>query len=180
MVLVTFKFKNFKYTINNIIYLYMCSVILAGFLYFLKIEFNNISYIISMLFAPIILYLYIKEQKKLKKVVNYYKNVIITLKNNKTIKLNGFIDSGNKLQDPITNKYIILINKNILNGIYNIRSPMYIPINTINNKSLLECIGIKNIIIDSKTYTNYLLGLSDTFNGFDGIECLLNYHLLEE
>ena len=180
MVIITYKFKDIKYFINNIIYLYMCSVILAGFLYFLKIEFNNLSYIISLLIAPLILCLYIKEQKKLKKIVNYYKKVIITLKNNKIIELNGFVDSGNKLKDPITNKYIILINKKTLKGIYNIRSPMYVPIKTVNGSSLLECISIKNIVVDEKEYNNYLLGLSDTFVGFDGIECLLNYQLLEE
>ena len=180
MVIVTYKYKDLKYFFNNIIYLYMCSVILAGFLYFLKIEFNNLAYIISLCIAPVILYLYFKEQKNLKKIVNFYKKVIITLKNNQIIELNGFIDSGNKLKDPITNKYIILINKRQLKGIYNIRSPMYVPIKTVNKNSLLECISIKNIIIDNKIYTDYLLGLSDTFNGFDGVDCLLNYHLLEE
>ena len=180
MVFITFKYKNIKYFLNNTIYLYMCSVILAGFLYFLKIEFNNLCYFISLSIAPLILYLYIIEQKKLKKVVNYYKNVLITLKNNRVIELKGFIDSGNKLKDPITNKYIILINKIKLKGIYNIRSPMYVPIKTVNRTSLLECISIKNIIIDNKSYSKYLLGLSDTFNGFEGVDCLLNYHLLEE
>ena len=180
MVIVTYKYKDLKYFFNNIIYLYMCSVILAGFLYFLKIEFNNLAYIISLCIAPIILYLYFKEQKNLKRIVNFYKKVIITLKNNQIIELNGFIDSGNKLKDPITNKYIILINKKHLKGIYNIRSPMYVPIKTVNKNSLLECISIKNIMIDNKIYTDYLLGLSDTFNGFDGVDCLLNYHLLEE
>ena len=180
IVIITYKFKDIKYFFNNLIYLYMCSVILAGFLYFLKIEFNNLAYIISLSIAPLILYLYIKEQKELKRIVNFYKKVIITLKNNKILELNGFIDSGNKLKDPITNKYIILINKKIIKGIYNIRSPIYVPIKTVNKNSLLECIGVKNIIIDNKIYTNYLLGLSDTFNGFDGVDCLLNYNLLEE
>jgi len=180
MIIVTYKFRNIKYFLNNVLYLYMCSVILAGFLYFLKIEFNNLCYVISLIIAPLILYLYIKEQKELKKIVNYYKKVVIILKNNKVIELNGFIDSGNKLKDPITNKYIILINKKILKGIYNIRSPMYVPIKTVNRTSLLECISIKNIIIDNKSYSKYLLGLSDTFNGFEGVDCLLNYHLLEE
>lgn len=180
MLLVTFGYHNLKYFFNNLIYLYMTSVILAGFLYYLKIEFNNLSYLISLSIAPLILYLYIKEQKNLKKVVNYYRKVIITLKNNRHLELNGFIDSGNKLKDPITGKYIVLINKKRLKGIYNIRSPMYVPINTVQGKSILECIGIKNIIIDDKTYNNYLLGLSDTFNGFDNVDCLLNYHLLEE
>ncbi len=180
MLLITYSYHDLKYFINNIIYLYMVSVILAGFLYFLKIEFNNLSYLIILCIAPLILYLYIKEQKELKKIVNYYKKVIITLKNDKIITLNGFIDSGNKLKDPITGKYIILINKKLLNGIYNIRSPIYVPIKTVNQNSLLPCIGIKNIKIDNLIFTNYLLGLSDNFKGFDNIECLLNYHLLEE
>ena len=180
MLIITYSFKNIKYFFNNLLYLYMTSVILAGFLYFLKLEFNNLSYLISLSIAPLILYLYIREQKKLKEIVNYYKKVIITFKNNKTLSLNGFIDSGNKLKDPITGKYIILVNKKTLKGIYNIRSPMYVPIKTINKSSLLPCVSIKNIIIDNKTYNNYLLGISDTFNGFDNINCLLNYHLLED
>lgn len=180
MLIITYSFKNIKYFFNNLLYLYMTSVILAGFLYFLKLEFNNLSYLISLSIAPLILYLYIREQKKLKEIVNYYKKVIVTFKNNKTLSLNGFIDSGNKLKDPITGKYIILVNKKTLKGIYNIRSPMYVPIKTINKSSLLPCVSIKNIIIDNKTYNNYLLGISDTFNGFDNINCLLNYHLLED
>ena len=180
MLIITYKFKNIKYFINNATYLYMCSVILAGFLYFLKLEFKNLAYIIILSIAPIILLLYVKQQKELKRIVNYYKKVIIVFKNNKKLELNGFIDSGNKLKDPITNKYIILINKKRLKGIYNIRSPMFVPIKTVNSKSLLECIKIKTIIVDDKEYNNYLLGLSDIFDGFDNVECLLNYNLLEE
>ena len=72
MLIITYSFKNIKYFFNNLLYLYMTSVILAGFLYFLKLEFNNLSYLISLSIAPLILYLYLKEQKNLKKVVNYY------------------------------------------------------------------------------------------------------------
>ena len=178
MIIICYGYKNIKYTFDNVIYLYMCSVILAGFLYFLKIEFNNLSYLIILIISPIILYLYLKQQKNLKEKINFYKKIIITFKNNQTLELNGFVDSGNKLKDPITNKYIILINKNKLKGIYNIRSPMYVPIKTINKKSILECISIKNIIIDNKKYNNYLLGLSD--NDFLDFDCLLNYHIMEE
>ena len=180
MLIITFSYHNFKYFLNNLIYLYMCSVILAGFLVFLKIEFNNLSYVLILLISPFILYVYLKEQKNLKEIVNYHKNVTITLKNNRTLNLKGFIDSGNTLKDPVTHKYIILINKNKLKGIYNIRSPMYVPINTVSSHSLLECISIKNIQIDNKVYTNYLLGLSSEFTRKDEADCLLNYHILEE
>ena len=179
MLIVTYSFHNLKYFFQNLLYLYMTSVILAGFLYYLKLEFANLSYLLILTIAPLILYLYIKEQKHLKVVVNYYKKVLITFKNNQNLTLNAFLDSGNKLKDPITGKYIILINKSLIEGIYNIRSPMYVPIKTVNKNSLLECISIKNIQIDNKTYNNYLLGLSDTFKSND-YDCLLNYHLLED
>ena len=46
MLLITFSYHNFKYFFNNLLYLYMTSVILAGFLYYLKLEFNNLSYVL--------------------------------------------------------------------------------------------------------------------------------------
>ena len=92
MIIICYGYKNIKFFINNCIYLYMCSVILAGFLYFLKIEFNNLSYIIILLISPIILYLYIKQTKELKEIVNFYKNVIINFKNNKKLEVIGFVD----------------------------------------------------------------------------------------
>ena len=67
MLLITYGYHDLKYFINNLLYLYMTSVILAGFLYFLKLEFNNLSYLLSLSIAPLILYLYLKEQKHLKK-----------------------------------------------------------------------------------------------------------------
>ncbi len=177
ILIITFSYKNIKYLIENIIYFYMCSIILSGFLYFLKIEFNNMSYLISLLIAPLILFLYIKEQNRYKKVINHYRNVIINFKNGKSITLTGFIDSGNHLKDPITNKYIIIINKRVLKGIYSIRSPVYVCINTINGSSILPCVSIKSIVVNNKEYNNYLLGI---VNNLKDIDCLLNYKLMED
>lgn len=178
MILITFKYKNIKYVLENITYLYMISIILAGFLYYLSLEFDNANYLLLVILSPLIFCLYIYEQKKLKIKINYNKKVKIILKNDKVLELDGFIDSGNRLRDPVTKKYIILINKNMLDGIYNIRSPMYVPVKTINKRSLIECITVKEIVIDNKSYNNYLVGLSNYLK--DNCECLLNYNLLEE
>lgn len=178
MIIITFDYKNYKYTIQNLVYLYMISIIMAGFLYYLDLEFEYANYILLILSAPLIIGIYIYEQKKLKININYYKEVIVILKNNKKLYLKGYIDSGNKLKDPITNKYIILVNKKVIDGIYNIRSPIYVPINTINKHSLLECISIKELIIDNKAYKNYLVGFTDNLKS--DYDCLLNYKLLEE
>jgi len=193
MTLVTFKYESLKYTINNLLYLYMISTILGGFLYLLNIEFSykqdglvfyfkglSINFIVLLISAPIIIYIYIRQAKSLKNNYSCYYTIEIVLKNNQTITLNAFLDTGNKLKDPITKKGIILINKETIKGKYNIRSPMYVPFNSLNNHGLLKCFSPKYIIIEDKIYTNYLIGLSDNKINIDGVDCLLNYKMLEE
>ena len=81
MCIITFQFKNWRYTIENMIYFYMSGTILGGFLYYLNLEFSykhegivffhhglSINFIFLIIISPIILYIYIRSQKKL----NYY------------------------------------------------------------------------------------------------------------
>ena len=193
MCLLSFGYKNIKYTIYNIIYLYMTSIILGGFLYYLKVEFsynNNglafyykglrINYIFLLILAPSILYVFTKSIKALKEIKNYYYKVKIIFNNGFNLYITGFLDTGNKLVDPVTNKPIILINKKIIKGKINIRSPMYVPYNSLNNHGLLECIKPKNVYINDKEIKNYLIGLSNESFKLNGIECLLNYNILED
>lgn len=180
MVLIAFGYKNIKYTTYNVIYLYMVSIILGGFIYYLNIEFKNSNYLILLLIAPIILYIFIKSITALKEIKNYYYKVSIVFNDNDKLNITGFLDTGNKLTDPITNKPIILINKKKIKGSINIRSPMYVPYNALNHHGLLECIKPKCIIIDNKKLTNYLIGLSEESFKLNGVDCLLNYKILEE
>ena len=70
MVLVTFGYKDIKYVINNVVYLYLLSIILGGFLYLLKVEFSysnsgsvffknefSINFVVLIIISPIILYI---------------------------------------------------------------------------------------------------------------------------
>jgi len=193
MCIIAFGYKNLKYTIYNIIYLYMTSIILGGFLYYLKIEFSYsnkgfvfyyeglaINYIFLLIISPLILYVFIKSIKALKEIKNYYYKVKIVFSNNYEITLSGFLDTGNKLIDPITNKPIILINKKKIKGKIPIRSPMYVPFNSLNHHGLLECIKPKYLEINGQELKNYLIGLTDTSFKLNGIECLLNYKVLED
>ena len=180
MVLIAFGYKNIKYTLYNALYLYMTSVILGGFVYFLNIEFKNMNYLIILFIAPLILYVFIKSIKVLKEIKNYYYKVSILFENNFKIEITGFLDTGNKLVDPITNKPIILINKKKIKGCIHIRSPMYVPYNSLNHHGLLECIKPKYIRINDKKLTNYLIGLSEESFKLNGIDCLLNYKILED
>ena len=101
MILITFKYKNMKYTLRNLGYLYMSSIILGGFLYFLNIEFEykqeglifyhnglSINFIVLIILSPIIIYIYIRQAKSLRNNYSLYHKIDIYF-NNKTYKLNG-------------------------------------------------------------------------------------------
>ena len=185
MVLISFKYINIKYTIKNLLYFYSSSIILGGFLYFLNIQFSyknnglifynnglSINVIILIILSPLIIYLYIKQGLWLKNnYSNYYK--VKLFYNNKIINLNGYLDTGNTLKSPFSNKPIILITKKIECLNY-----FYLPYKTISNVGILKCfkadIEIKNVKY------HIIVGLLDKKINLDGVDCLLNRKIMEE
>jgi len=193
MCLIAFGYRNIRYTFYNILYLYICSIILGGFLYYLRIEFiySNkdfvfyyeglpVNYIWLIIICPFILFVFIKSINALKEVKNYYYKVNIIFNNGYILNISGFLDTGNKLIDPVTNKPVILLSKKIIKGKVNIRSPMYVPYNSLNYHGLIECIKPKKLYINNIEFKNYLIGLSNNTFKLNGIECLLNYKILED
>ncbi len=191
MVIISFKYISFKYTINNLIYLYMLSVILAGMLYYLNIQssyehigifyyFKGISptYYLLIIISPIILlYEYYCHKKGLIKY-NYYYHLDIFFNKHK-ISCMGYLDTGNNLIDPITGKPIIIVNQRYLKGIDNIRSPVLVPYNTLNSHSLMKCYKPSYIIINNHKIYNYLIGEAN-ISFKDGIGALLNNSLRKD
>lgn len=184
MIIISFGFKSIKSFINNMMYLYMCSVILGGFLYFLNIEFKtdkfSVNYLVLLIVAPGILYLYYKEHKRFASTYNYNLNVCICFCNGKTYSCSGFVDTGNKLRDPITGKYVIILSRKILVNLINIRSPIYVGYKALNKKGLIECFKIKYIKVNDIILTNYLVGISNDEFNLGESQCLLNYKILED
>ena len=190
MILTTFGFKDIKYFIKNISYLYLVSIVLGGALYLLNIEFSyknnglifyhngiSINVIIILLITPILLYLYIKEMKDYKLNYSKYYKIEIYLKNNKTITLNSFLDTGNNLIDPYKKRPVILVNYDIIKKYITNEKELLVPYNNINSNGLLRCIKPKKIIINKKEFTNILIGLSFNKIYIDGIECILNNNM---
>lgn len=191
MCISSFKYKNIKYTIKNIIFLYISSIVLGGALYLLNIELSyknqgiifyknklSINFIILIITTPIILYIYIKECKNLKINYSNYHKVEIKI-NNETIKCNGFIDTGNKLKDPYKKRPIILMNNNYLEK--KDINKIIVPAHTIMGTKLIECIKINNLKIDNNEIKKeVLLGFINKKIKIDGIDCLLNYEIMEE
>lgn len=193
MVIIAFKYINLKYTLANLFYMYMISITLAGFLYFLNTQFSyyqagivfvnkglSVNYLVLLIIAPIVLFFYVKSHRKMKTTYNLYQQVKIIFKNNQELICQGFIDSGNKLIDPITHKYIILVENNLLQKYINPENLIYVSYKTLNKKSLLKCYRIKKITIKNKDYKNYLVGQVNRKFFMEGIDCLLNYKLLED
>lgn len=188
MILTTFGYKTIKYTLVNILYLYMSSIILGGFLYLLNLEFSykhigmiffnnglSINFIFLIIFSPVILYIYIKQTKNLRYNYSNYYNIEIINKN-KRYKYIGYMDSGNVLVDTLTKKIVILIDKRKL--LFNIKEFRLIPYIGVNGSNLIKVVKIDKLIFNDKEYSNILLGIMDKIS-LDGVDVILNRKLLE-
>lgn len=189
MILICFGKRSIKHFIKNTYYLYLCSCILGGTLYMINNEFlykndgflfisseTQINIILALIFSPIILYLYIKQNKDLRINYNKYHNVKLLI-NGKEIVLNAFLDTGNKLKDPYKQRPIILVNNNLFD--YSSYNYLLVPYYTLENEGMLKCIKADKLFIDNKLVkSKFLIGLTNKIN-IDGVDCILNERLLE-
>lgn len=188
MILIAFGYKDFQTFKDNLSYLYVLSIILGGGLYLINDHFGykssglifisedySINLILIIILTPTLLFLYLKESKKLKLNYSKYYKVDILL-DDSIINLTAFLDTGNKLVDPITLRPIILVEKNLIN--LDNKKIMYVPYNSLNNHNLLKCIKPKYIIVEGKKFKNVLIGLSEEKFNIPGINCILNERVL--
>lgn len=194
MILVSFGYRDIKYTIKNILYLYLLGIVLGGFLYFLNIQFSyknngiifyhnglSINIVFLIIVSPIILYIYIKQYKLLKVNYNQYYKLNLYLNENEVLNLNAFLDTGNKLVDPYKKRTIILLDKRKILFDINEFKMVLVPYKTVNGDGLLKCIKVKKVDIDGiGIKTNFLVGLLDFNISIDGVDCIINNKLLEE
>lgn len=193
MVVISFNYRNIRYTLKNLSYLYITSIILGGFLYFLNITFSykhegiifyknglSVNFIFLIIISPIILRFYSKQIKELKnKYSNYYK-VDIYL-NKYIIKTNAYFDTGNNLVDPYLKRPVIILNKKKM--IYDINEfkMVLVPYKTITDNGILKC--IKADFIDIKGVgkrKNILVGISSEDIKINGVDLILNNKIMED
>ena len=184
MVLTAFKYNSFRYTVVNILYLYILSIFLGGFLYFLNDQFcikrkglvfiNNkfsISILFILIVSPIVIYLYIKQAKSMKNIYNNYKNITIYY-NKRFIDCTGYIDTGNNLSYLGCN--IILLDKRKM--IFNIRKYLFVPLTTVSGSSIVKCFKPSKVIIEGCEVKKVLVGIIDNI-GMDGVDVILNNNI---
>ncbi len=172
MNLIAFGFNDIKEFIKNLVYFYMFSFFLGGTLYYLKIE-SLVKYQYYLLLIPLIMNILKYFTYNLKNIINLRHKVTIYLKNGKVLYLNGYMDTGNTLKDPYSNKNVIIINKEINENFF------LVPFKTIDNSSLIKCFKPKKVFIDGiGERKDIVVGISN--KKFKGFNCLLNYNLMEE
>lgn len=182
MILITFGYKDKIYFLKNMGFLYMSSIVLGGFLYFLNVQFSykqqglvffheglSINFIFLIIFSPIIIYIYVRQGLSLKNNYSKYHNVKLYF-DNKSIECVGYVDTGNKVVDPYLKRKVVLINKE-----YETQSQyIYVPINTVNSGGLIKCLKLKKLEIDGKEIKDkLLLGFINKKINIDGVDCIL-------
>jgi len=173
IILVTFNYKDRRYFFNNIYYFYIIEIILGGFIYLLK---NNISnnIILYILLGILFIIIFIKNIKNIKTNYNKYLNIKFNI-NNKTYSLNAFLDTGNKIIDPILKLPVIIVNKDLIN----MKGNYIVPYKTIDKESILECMLCNKIYVNDKLINKkFLIGLSNNIT-IDGVDCIFNERLME-
>ena len=186
MIIITFKYNNFHYFKDNLIYLYIISIVLGGTIYLINNQISSINngliftsnnlkinLFLLIIITPIIIYKYLKTTKNYQITYSNYYDIDIYY-NDLCIKGTAFLDTGNNLKDPYFKCPIILINKELINEPV---KTFLVPYSVVNNqKGLLEVFSPKKIIVNNKKCKKTLLGLSDV--NINGIKIILNKEAL--
>ena len=187
MVLITFRFISFRYTFINLLYLYILSIFLGGFLYFLNDQFcikrkglvfiNNgfsITILFILIISPIVIYLYVKQARSFKNIYNNYMSVSIYY-GDKYIECTGYMDSGNNLS--YLNCNVILLDKRKM--IFDVSKYLYIPLTTVSGDSIIKAFKPDKVVINNTICKKVLVGIIDSI-GMDGIDVILNNNMVND
>ena len=192
MIIITFSYKNKKYFIQNLFYLYTSSIILGGFLYLLNVQFSykqqgiiffhnglSVNMIFLIITSPIIIYVYVKQGMRLKTVYANTYTVKATIGKN-SYHWKAFMDTGNRLTDPYFQKPIVLVPQEKVICFEN-QEYILVPIHTIEENTILKCIRADTFEIQGECICkNVWIGLCNQPIQMEGIDCLLHPRLLEE
>lgn len=187
MVLVTFKFKDIKYFVKNISYLYFVSMILGGGIYLwnnmISLENNSFKFISNsyqlnffgmLILSPILIAYYIRKIKNLKEHTQYRYYTSVRYKEY-DIEGIGFIDSGNGLM--FKRKPVVLVSNKLVN--FEVKDYSLLPYQALNHVGIVKCFKVDYLKYDSKILKDIYLGIMDNEVGFDGVDFLLHKDMVE-
>ena len=192
--IVTFGFKDIRYTLNNLFYFYVCSIILGGFLYYLNIEFSyknigmvffhkglSINYLFILFAGPLVMLVYRKEMKRYKNKISLMYKVNVYMPDKRIVRLNGFMDTGNTLVDPISKNLVIISNHKDIIKYVNENNFYLIPYDSVNSGGFMRCFKVRKIYVEGiGLISDVIIGVTNKKLNSNGVDCILNYLIMEE
>jgi len=128
-----------------------------------------------------VLYLYVKEMQKYKIRNSLSYKVDIYLKSNRVVRLNGFMDTGNTLREPYNHKPVIIVNSKEIEECASPGNFLLVPYESVSVSGFLKCVRVDKIHIDGiGTRTDVVVGIANAELKKNGVNCILNYLLMEE
>ena len=175
--ILTFKYKNIKYTMFNVFYTLMYSLLIGSFTYFLTVQFRidlvySFKYIIILFLSPLIIIVYYTLTRRINTVYSKYYDIEIKY-GKYTYKGVGFLDSGNFLS--AYGKDVILVEKKYIN--YQKLKLLPVHFNALNKEGIVFCFKPNSLFVNGKIITNVLVGLSEKSFNIDGVSILLNSNM---
>ncbi len=165
MIIISFGKQNLK---ENIFYFYLISITIGGIIYLFDLKTTPyLNMFLITILTPIILYILIHEYTNFKLNIKDKYDVLITI-NNKDYHLEGFIDTGNRLKSPISNKSVILVNLKLP-----LDNVLYIPYKALNTTGIIPCLKPQKVLINGQHINNCLIGLSKDKFSLNGLNCIL-------
>ena len=192
IIFVTFGYGDFKYFVNNLVYFYLISIVLGGFVYYLNVSFSyknvgivfyhkgvSINYVIVLFLSIVVSYFYYKEMKYVRLVNSLYYKVDIYV-NYKIVSLLGYLDTGNTLVDPYSKRVVIITNSKKFIKACEGCLPYYIPYQSVNDFGLLEVYKVSRVYIEGVgNKSNIVVGVVKDKLKSGKVEVLLNNLLME-
>lgn len=179
MSLVAFGYRDYKYTIRNIFYLYFISTLLGGIIYLFNIRVSNssmLTYLIIIVISIEVSILYVKEVKRIKNIYNNCYRVDIYFRDGEVVSVSGFVDTGNNLYEPYKRRPVILLSKRYMRDDNYVLVPYY----TASGDGLLKCVRPDRVYIDGfLCECDLLVGFSDLNNLIEGVDVILHRDIMK-
>ena len=170
IVLVVFGKRKF---FETLFYFYIITIVIGGSQYMITGNYYEVNIITFGLISPVIIYLYIKEMKRYRLSISKYYDVII-VSNGEVFKMLGYMDTGNRLRDPIFKKSVIMVNSKF-NIKYN--NEFLVPYNVVGGSNILKCGSVDSVVIDGKCVDCLVSVMDKEF--IKDADCLLNDYIRE-
>lgn len=190
MLLVTFSFRDIRFFLKNMVFLYIHSFVLGGCLYALNVQTSyrqeglvffhdglGVNILVLLFLSPIILYLYYKEMKEMKQKYSYYYKIRIFL-SEEVLSCTAFLDTGNQLVDPYFGRPIVLVNPGCIKKEAE-HKMILVPYQTITNNGFLQCIKADKIEIENQVYHHFFVGILKEPIQMNGVDCILNSKIFD-